>query len=240
MHVLGYFQQIYVINLTHRDDRRREMAEQLSEIGLNYQSAGVQLFRAVRPESPDEFPSIGARGCFLSHLRVLRDASNRQFERVLIFEDDLNFVSDFSVRIGTVVAALERQDWSVFYGGYALAVPLESKSPGALVHAVPSLGIQTSHFIGLRGQAICDAVGYLESLLERPGGDPRGGPMHVDGAYNWFRKAFPQMLTLLATPQLGYQRRSRSDIYALRWFDYVPGIRHAVVRLRRLRNLIRR
>jgi len=239
MHVLGYFQQIYVINMPHRHDRRREMAEQLNEIGLNYESAGVQLFRAVRPEAPDKFPSVGARGCFLSHLGVLRDASNRQFERILIFEDDLNFVPDFSVRIGAIVAALERQDWSVFYGGYVLTAALEIQSPGALVRADPTFGIQATHFIGLRGQAIYEAVGYLESLLTRPSGDPSGGPMHVDGAYSWFRHAFPQMLTLLATPQLGYQRSSRSDIYALRWFDRVPGVRHAVARLRRSRNLAR-
>lgn len=240
MHILEYFQQIYVINLPCRYDRRREMAEQLNEIGLSYQSAGVQLFKAVRPEVADEFPSVGARGCFLSHLGVLRDAYNCQFERILIFEDDLNFVPDFSVRMGAVVAELERQDWGVFYGGYLLGAPLGSQSCGAVVQADSLLGIQAAHFIGLRGQAISEAVGYLETMLMRPNGDPRGGPMHVDGAYNWFRQAFPHMLTLLATPQLGYQRSSRSDIYALQWFDHVPGIRHATVRLRRLRNLARR
>jgi GR25 family glycosyltransferase involved in LPS biosynthesis len=213
------------------------MAEQLNMIGLSFKSTGVHLFEAVRPETPDEFPSIGARGCFLSHLGVLRDASNRRLDRILILEDDLNFVPEFSVRIGAVVAALERKDWSVFYGGYTLSTDLERKSTEELIHADPSLGVQTTHFIGLRGQAISEAVSYLERMLTRPSGDPGGGPMHVDGAYSWYRRAFPERLTLLATPQLGYQRSSRSDIYTLRWFDRTPGVLHAVAAIRKLRNL---
>jgi hypothetical protein len=239
MSLAEYFQRVYIINLRHRKDRRREMSRELGKIGLSFRSPGVRLFEAVRPDVQDSFPSIGARGAFLSHLSILKEASTQNLQTILIFEDDLNFVPDFSERIGTVVAELEREDWSVFYGGYVLPAPLEPQSCQSLVHADPSLHIQTAHFIGFRGQAIGEAVHYLETLLARPGGDPRGGPMHVDGAYSWFRQAFPQMLTLLATPQLGYQRSSRSDIYDLRWFDRVPAVRHAVAGLRRLRNRAR-
>lgn len=100
----------------------------------------------------------------------------------------------------------------------------------------PTLEIQTAHFVGLRGEAIGEAVDYFEAMLVRPGGDPLGGPMHVDGAYSWFRQANPQMLTVLAMPQLGFQRSSRSDIYDLRWFDRVPGVLHVIAGLRQLKN----
>ena len=99
MHVLEYFQQIYVINLPHRRDRRLEMAEQLEKIGLSFDNPAVRLFAAFRPEDPGGFPNIGARGCFMSHLGVLQDARERKFERILIFEDDLNFYPDFTTRI---------------------------------------------------------------------------------------------------------------------------------------------
>jgi len=214
------------------------MARELSKIGVGFRSSSVRLFEAVRPEAPGDFPSIGARGAFLSHLGILKEARTQNLQRILIFEDDLNFVPDFPTKIGTVVEELERKDWSVFYGGYVLPSSLEPESREALIHADPSLPIQTAHFVGFRGQAIGEAVCFLEKLLTRPGGDLQGGPMHVDGAYSWFRAAFPHRLTLLATPQLGYQRSSRSDIYDLRWFDRTPGVRHAIAGLRQLRNSV--
>jgi glycosyl transferase family 25 len=236
MHVLEYFQQIYVINLPHRRDRYREMAEQLDEIGLSFNSPGVRLFAATRPEEPEGFPNIGARGCFLSHLGVLRDARERKFERILIFEDDLNFAPDFSARIKDIVSALERVDWSVFYGGYAMKIPPQPKGDEILVQPEPPDSIQTAHFIGFRGAAIAEVTEFLETVLTREPGDPKGGPMHVDGAYGWFRYLNPSRITLVSVPRLGYQRSSRTDIHALRWYDQVPGSRQAIGLLRRLRN----
>jgi glycosyl transferase family 25 len=237
---LEYFQQVYIINLPHRRDRRREMAEQLNKIGLSFDSAGIRLFEAVRPETADSFPSIGARGCFLSHLAVLRDASEQGFERILILEDDVNFVEDFIARLGEVKAALERVDWSIFYGGYAMKPLVRTGGSEAVFFAAPADSIQTTHFIGFRGEAICDAVSFLETLLSRPSGDPRGGPMHVDGAYNWFRNQFPFRITLLSVSPLGYQRSSRTDIHAHRWFDRVPVIRSVVALLRSFANRLSR
>jgi GR25 family glycosyltransferase involved in LPS biosynthesis len=235
-HALEYFEQIYVINLPHRHDRRREIAEQLSEIGLGFDSPGIKLFEAVRPEAADGFPSVGARGCFLSHLGVLRDACSRGLERILIIEDDLNFVPDFNTRMDKVRLALEGIDWSVFYGGYALKSFLQMDDAEIVVKVKSSELIGNTHFVAFRGGAICEAVTFLEALLSRPAGDPRGGPMHVDGAYNWFRNEFPSRITLLAVSQLGYQRSSRTDIHALRWFDRVPVVRSAVGTLRRMRS----
>jgi glycosyl transferase family 25 len=235
-HNLEYFQQVYIINLPHRHDRRREMAEQFNRIGLSFDSPGVRLFQALRPETSDGFPSIGARGCFLSHLAVLRDACEQGFERILILEDDVNFADNFIVRMGKVKAELQHADWSIFYGGYAMRAPLQTGGTEVIVSAEPADPIQTTHFIGFRGEAICDAVSFLETLLSRPPGDPRGGPMHVDGAYNWFRNQFPSRVTLLSVSQLGYQRSSRTDIHAHGWFDRVPGIRSFVGLLRSLAN----
>lgn len=59
--------------------------------------------------------------------------------------------------------------------------------------------------------------------------------MHVDGAYNWVRRLNPDLPTLMASPQLGSQRPSRTDIHQLKWFDKVPGIRDLATFARRLR-----
>lgn len=93
--------------------------------------------------------------------------------------------------------------------------------------------------LALDACAIARLVPYLQAMLERPSGDPAGGPMHVDGAYSWFRRAHPDLRTVLATPPLGYQRPSRTDVHALRWFDRLPGLHRVAALLRRVRTGLR-
>lgn len=236
MHPLDYFEQIYVINLPQRHDRRSEMAEQLRMIGLTWNSPGIRLFSAVRPDDPGGFPSIGTKGCFLSHLGVLRDAAKHGFERILLFEDDLNFVSDFPQRMNKTSARLAQEDWSFFYGGYAIEPMPAASADTTIIPVNASETITTAHFVGFRGDVIEETIGFLEQVLSRPPGHPDGGPMHVDGAYAWYRHLHPEKLTLLATPQLGYQRSSRTDIHALRWYDRTPLVRSAVNYLRKRKN----
>jgi glycosyl transferase family 25 len=61
--------------------------------------------------------------------------------------------------------------------------------------------------------------------------------MHVDGAYSWFRRAHPQFLTVLASPELGHQRHSATDIHPLKWFDKTPVLKSLVALARKLKNL---
>jgi hypothetical protein len=240
MPALDYFQQVYVINLPHRHDRRREMAEQLARIGLGFESPPVHLFAALRPDDAGAFPSIGAHGCFLSHLGVFRDACERGYERILIFEDDLDFALDFHARIEGVVAALQQEDWSLFYGGYDFRFPVSVEPGQTLLRVFPPQAVWSAHFVGFRGEAIGEIRQMLEAMLTRQSGDPRGGPMHVDGAYAWYRKESPAKATFLAVPPLGYQRSSKTDIHSLNWWDRVAGARHVMSRLRRLRNIFKR
>ena len=67
----GFEHETFVINLPYRTDRRSEMQRELSRIGWN-----AQFFPAIRPASAGSFSSIGAHGCFLSHLAVLKAARN--------------------------------------------------------------------------------------------------------------------------------------------------------------------
>lgn len=228
------YERLYVINLASRADRRAEMAEQLQRVGLSFASPQVRLFEAVRPADAGPFPSVGAHGCFMSHLGVLRDARSAGLQRIVIFEDDLNFAADFATLALPALAAAERPECAIFYGGHELAQPLAAGA-GA-VEIAADRPIQTAHFVAFHGAAIGTAVDYLEAMLRRAPGDPAGGPMHVDGAYSWLRRAHPALRTWAALPVLGHQRSSRTDIHALRWFDRLPLVRDAVARLRRVRN----
>lgn len=74
---------------------RARHEESVSEDWLDSNMPPIQWVAACRPHDAGGFPSIGSRGCFLSHLAVLEDASAKGFERILIVEDDVDFLKDF-------------------------------------------------------------------------------------------------------------------------------------------------
>ncbi|MDA8225601.1 MAG: LPS biosynthesis glycosyltransferase, partial [Betaproteobacteria bacterium] len=156
----------------------------------------------------------------------------------LIPEDDLDFSRDFNARIGALCARLQQSDWGVFYGGYELLQPLAG--PDAEIQSMAAeAAVRTTHFVAFQAPVMERAAAYLQAMLARPGGHPDGGPMHVDGAYSWFRRQHPEMLTLIAVPELGYQRSSKTDIHPLSWIDRTPLLRDAANLARKLKNHLR-
>ena len=229
MNLAEQFARIAVINLASRADRRREMAAELARVGLSLHSPPVSLFEAIRPRECGGFESVGARGCFMSHLEVLRAAIG--LRSLLILEDDLSFAADIVAALARLPAQLPA-DWAIFYGGYRV----DAECAAAPWSRVPSrTPIGTTHFVAFDGAAIEPLVEYLEAILTRPTGHRDGGPMHVDGAYSRFRAERPDLQTYVAVPELGHQRPSRTDIHDLRWFDRLPVVRTAAEHLRRRR-----
>jgi hypothetical protein len=215
---------VAIINLATRTDRRREMQAQLDAVG----SRNHTWFEAFRPESAGGFESIGARGCFLSHLEVLRTAIGAS--SVVILEDDVNFAEDASSRFAEAIAMLECEtDWGMFYGSHFSDVTGRT-SP--LVEVSSDDPLITAAFLVVNGPTIPSLVQYLEAVLSRPPGHPDGGPMHVDGAYWRFRQE-TACRTFVVVPQLGWQRPSRTDIHALSWYDKTPIVRDAIAFARR-------
>jgi glycosyl transferase, family 25 len=232
---LNYFDQVYIINLKTRTDRRAEMAVQLESIGLDFNAPHVTLFEAVKPATAEGFPSAGARGCFMSHLEILREAKRKGLRSVLILEDDFNFAKEFIPTFERIQGVLSGTAWGMFYGSYALTEALVY-SAQPCVRVDPEMGIQTTALVAINGPCMAPLIRYLEAILARPPGDPLGGPMHVDGAYCWFRQTHPEVQTWISTKTIGYQRASKTDIHRLQWFDRLTGSAWAVSLLRRLRN----
>ena len=202
---------IFVINLKYRTDRRAEMLRQLSGVGW-----AAEFFTAISPDSVGDFKSVGARGCFLSHLGVLRKAHDAGAKQLVILEDDLNFASEFAKRWACSISKLEQLEWSIFYAGHKL-----DDLPAGLSRILPTTSVQCAHFMVINGRAIPALISGLESILSRPAGHPLGGPMHVDGAYSTIRAQNPALATYAYSPTLGSQRPSRTDIGDTKWFDRV-------------------
>lgn len=240
---LSGIDKIYVISLPQRLDRRRDTEAQLRRIGLDFQDARVEVFDALRPDDAGEFTSIGARGCFLSHLEVLRRARAVGYQSILVLEDDIDFVADFAPRMAAIERLLDRDNWWMFYGAYDPGLD-DRGGPDEAVRLAPTKEILTSSFIAYRAVAIGHLIPHLEAMLVRRKGDPAGGPMHFDGALNWFRQAHPEAPVWLAAQPLGWQRSSRTDVHDLAWFDRAPVLRifvgwiraSGLTRLRRSRH----
>ena len=226
------FDAIRLVNLAYRTDRLREAAAELAAVGAPLDAGPTARFDAVRPADAGPFPTIGTRGCFLSQLGVLREARDAGARTLLLLEDDVAFDQGQRERLPRVLDTLDRRPWSIFYGG--------SAAPGepvdGLVEVAAGTELMHAHFIAFRGEAIARLPDYLAAMLTRPVDDPAGGPMHVDGAYNWFRRHHPHLRTFAAVPGIAHQRASRTDIHALPMFDRLPGVREAVQLLRRFKR----
>lgn len=223
MRITEYLPKAYVVNLKSRTDRRRGMDRMLKRLGLSTNGGWVEYFPAVKVDSADGFPNAGARGCFLSHLEIHKTALAEGLPNVVVMEDDLEIEPAFLEKSAEIVEALEQhKDWGFAYFGHILDDdPRHDPASPLRAETGP---IQNLHFYAVNGPVLPRVICYLEEVLKRPPGHPDGGPMHVDGALNMFRAQNPDVLTLVAQPNLGYQRSSRSDITG-RWFDQVPGLR---------------
>jgi glycosyl transferase, family 25 len=216
------------------------MGEQLRRAGLSWASPQVRHFAAARPSDMGGFESIGAHGCFRSHLGAIEQAVADKVDSVLILEDDCSFSADFDARMPKVNAALAASDWSLFYGGwhlYGRSPPLPSDSGITLVDVQQPVWL--AHCVAMRGAALRALPAFLRDLMSRPVGDPQGGKMDVDGAYSWLRRAHPDFVTYIATPAIAFQRSSASDI-STKWRDHAPLVRDVMAMGRKLLNLSRR
>lgn len=233
-HLLQSFDRICIINLPERADRRRAVTRELQRQGVRVDGDRVRFVDGIRPDAPGDFPSTGARGCFLSHLKVLRQARADGVRRLLVLEDDVMFTATLA-GAGSLGAALAADGWHLAYPGHALP-----PRPGPLRWEPSAAPLVCAHCYAVHGDALDAVIGYLEACLGRPAGHPLGGAMHYDGALTMLRQARPDLVTLLASRSLAGQRSSRSDIIGPSWLDRGPlaavasFVRHARNQWRRL------
>jgi hypothetical protein len=214
MRIIDFFERTYIINLPQRTDRRRAMLKELEGVEISLVPKKVEIFPAICPTDAGAFPSIGARGCFLSHLNVLKRVKEDCLANVLVMEDDLSISKNFMADEANLVNQLSASNWGFVYFGH-----VEKTLPAPKATLQPFSGnLLTTHFYGVNATILDRLLVFLEELQRRPAGHPDGGPMHIDGAYSTFREQNPDVTTLIASPNLGFQRSSRSDI-SPNWLD---------------------
>ena len=105
MKVNDFFDKVMVINLDRRTDRMEKLVPQLEKLDIQY-----KRFSAVDAKKLDIDPVVAG---LRSHLQVMKQIAG---QRVLILEDDAQFVEDFNEKFEKVMQTLP-EDWDIFYLG---------------------------------------------------------------------------------------------------------------------------
>lgn len=127
MKLFDFIDKAYYINLKSRTDKKKVFEEHFKQIGLfNF----VERFEAIEPTmlgyQPDEngiyehIPT--SKACLYSHLAIIEKAKADGLSNVLIFEDDVRFITsedyEFIDTIESAIYTLKKlPKWDVFFLG---------------------------------------------------------------------------------------------------------------------------
>ena len=125
--------KIYVINLEYRTDRKKQILKELEKVD----ASNVEIFSAIRPKKElinywnsnylNPLPGwykgnglnyrIGALGCLLSHITIMKKALKENYENILILEDDTTFLDDLTIDkiINRYSKFLDKTEYGIFY-----------------------------------------------------------------------------------------------------------------------------
>ena len=115
-----FFDRICYINLTKRSDRRNRMNQLLVDNNINavriYAIEGNRWGWKADSYKPPMRGFEGMAGCISTHIQILRDAIRDKAQSVLIFEDDCEFVPQFSQKFDEWSENVP-SDWNLLYLG---------------------------------------------------------------------------------------------------------------------------
>ena len=91
----------FYINLESRLDRKLHVLKQLNDIGIE-----AQRFNAIKLKN-------GALGCSFSHLKCLEIAKEKNWEHILIVEDDIKFLDPMLFKNQSNLFLSKHKKWDV-------------------------------------------------------------------------------------------------------------------------------
>ncbi|NJL48523.1 MAG: glycosyltransferase family 25 protein, partial [Leptolyngbyaceae cyanobacterium SM2_5_2] len=225
------FAKTYIINLPERLDRKRGIERELKGIGSGLTPGKIELFPGVKPEDTKGFPTKGVLGCYLSHLEILKEARDQNLENVLVIEDDLAISKRFNRIAKQLSSRLESLEWGIVflgffpYKGLKLVDYYQSSSGQAESSKISLISsnypTQGTHFYAVNHKAYDRVIEFLEDLLEQRSNNPdlrekldlgEFDPAYIDTAYFLFKVKNPDINIFNVSPNLGWQRDTRSDV----------------------------
>ncbi|KAF3821041.1 hypothetical protein GH733_011194 [Mirounga leonina] len=148
------FDEVFVISLARRPDRRERMLSSLWEMEISgrvvdavdgrtlnasiMRSLGVDLLPGYQDPYSGRTLTKGEVGCFLSHYSIWEEVVARGLAQVLVFEDDVRFESNFRGRLEQLMEEVEAEKlpWDLIYLGRKQVNPEEEAAVDGLPHLV--------------------------------------------------------------------------------------------------------
>ncbi|XP_029309726.1 LOW QUALITY PROTEIN: procollagen galactosyltransferase 2-like [Cottoperca gobio] len=146
--------EIFLINLKRRSDRRDRMLTSLAVLGINttlteavdgkalnssqLQAMGIDMLPGYKDPYSDRVLTRGEIGCFLSHYNIWKQVLQQELQQVLVLEDDVRFEPRFCSRLVTIMENIQRVglEWDLIYVGRKR---LQVKEPELWVKGVSNL-----------------------------------------------------------------------------------------------------
>ncbi|XP_022094923.1 procollagen galactosyltransferase 1-like isoform X2 [Acanthaster planci] len=129
------FDEIYMINLKRRPERRLRMVAALKDLGIAFkivdavdgkaltdqdlEDLGVDMLPGYRDPYYERVLTRGEIGCFLSHYFIWQDVVRNNYKKILIFEDDVRFKESFRPKMEELLQEIAQKnlDWELLYIG---------------------------------------------------------------------------------------------------------------------------
>ena len=105
----NYFDKIYCINLEYRKDRYISANNTFNKLNI----------KNVEFVIVNKSPKGGRYGCFESHINVIKNAYNSEYNNILIFEDDIRPSIFYNLKLlNDSINFMKNNEWDIFYLGY--------------------------------------------------------------------------------------------------------------------------
>ncbi|XP_030876456.1 procollagen galactosyltransferase 2 [Leptonychotes weddellii] len=183
------FDEIFMINLKRRKDRRdrmlRTLYEQEIEVKIveavdgkalntsQLKALNIEMLPGYRDPYSSRPLTRGEIGCFLSHYSVWKEVIDRELEKTLVIEDDVRFEHQFKKKLMKLMDDIDQAqlDWELIYIGRKR---MQVKEPEK---AVPNVGnlVEADYSYWTLGYVIS-----LEGAQKLVGADPFGKMLPVD------------------------------------------------------------
>uniref|UniRef100_A0A8C3G967 procollagen galactosyltransferase n=1 Tax=Cyclopterus lumpus TaxID=8103 RepID=A0A8C3G967_CYCLU len=129
------FDEVFMINLQRRTDRRERMMSALDKQGITCKviaavdgkatniseihTMGIHMLPGYNDPYHGRPLTKGELGCFLSHYNIWKEIVERRLETSLVIEDDLRFEIFFKRRLKNLMMEVEDEglDWDLIYIG---------------------------------------------------------------------------------------------------------------------------
>jgi GR25 family glycosyltransferase involved in LPS biosynthesis len=121
----NYVDNIYLINMDKDKKRLEIVTKECDNLnikferfpGVNVNNLSKNILDKYIPKEIQKYSPNGMIGCGLSHLFIWKDAINKNYKTIVVFEDDISFTDDFNEYFLNIIKEVP-EDYDILYLGY--------------------------------------------------------------------------------------------------------------------------